>query len=138
MQTGHVCLRLCLPMALSIGNTALRRTLKWGEHRYWYARDSLLEEGKIARARGRGGAVRRVLPEEGAAAETAAEAELIGEATLAYVHEAELYLPIRNTLETFWAKERQIEPLAVERQPRLRAGGVLAAGGRGRILSALR
>jgi hypothetical protein len=109
-----------------IGNTALRRTLKWGEHRYWYARDSLLEEGKIARARGRGGAVRRVLAEEGAAAETAAEAELVGEATLAYVHEAELYLPIRNTLETFWAKERQIEPLAVEvtaAQGRRRTGG---------------
>ena len=38
----------------------------------------------------------------------------MGEATLAYVHEAELYPPIRHTLETFWAKERQIEPLAVE------------------------
>jgi hypothetical protein len=110
----------------AIGNTALRRALKWSEHRYWYARDSLLEEGKITRAKGRGGAVRRVLLEEGAAAETAAEAELVGEATLAYVHEAELYPPIRDTLETFWAKERQIEPLAVEitaAQGRRRTGG---------------
>lgn len=88
------------------------------------ARDSLLEEGKIARARGRGGAVRRVLFEEGTASETAAEA--VGEATLAYVHEAELYPPIRCTLEKFWAKERQIEPLAVEitaAQGRRRTGG---------------
>jgi hypothetical protein len=39
---------------------------------------------------------------------------MIGEAALAYVHEADLYPDIRETLETFWAKERQIEPLAVE------------------------
>jgi hypothetical protein len=109
----------------AIGNTALMRALHWSEHRYWYARDSLLEEGKIVRAKGRGGAVRLVLPEEGAVSETA-EAELVGEATLAYVHEAELYPPIRATLEDFWAKERQIEPLAVEvtaAQGRRRTGG---------------
>ena len=109
----------------AIGNTALRRALKWSEHRYWYARDSLLEEGTITRARGRGGAVRRVLL-EGAAYEMGAEAELVGEATLAYIHEAELYPPIRDTLETFWAKERQITPLAVEitaAQGRRRTGG---------------
>jgi hypothetical protein len=110
----------------AVGNTALRRDLKWSEHRYWYARDSLLEEGTIVRAKGRGGAIRRVLLEEGGVSETAVEAELVGEATLAYVHEAELYPPIRNTLETFWAKERQIEPLAVEitvAQGRRRTGG---------------
>ena len=32
----------------AIGNTALMRTLGWGQHRYWYARDSLLEAGTIA------------------------------------------------------------------------------------------
>jgi hypothetical protein len=98
----------------AIGNIALMRSLKWSEHRYWYARDSLLEEGTIARAKGRGGAVRRVSLEEGPAAEAADEATLVGERTLAYVHEAELYPPIQHTLETSWAKERQIEPLAVE------------------------
>jgi hypothetical protein len=111
----------------TIGNTALMRALKWSQHRYWYTRDSLLEEGTIARARGRGGAVRRVLPEEGTASGPAAEAELVGEATLAYVHEAELYPPIRDTLERFWAKERQIEPLAVEVTA---AQGRRATGGR--------
>lgn len=39
----------------AIGNTALMRALGWREHSYWYALDSLLEEGTIARARGRGG-----------------------------------------------------------------------------------
>lgn len=98
----------------AIGNTALMRTLGWSEHRYWYARDSLLEAGVITRAKGRGGAVRLTHPEKSVTSDTAAEAELVGEATLAYVHEAELYPPIRDTLATFWAKERQIEPLAVE------------------------
>jgi|SRR5215831_488795 len=110
----------------AVGNTALRRVLRWSEHHYWSVRNSLLEEGTIVRAKGRGGAVRRVLPEEGVVSEMAAEAELVGEATLAYVHEAELYSPIRSTLETFWAKERQIEPLAVEitaAQGRKRTGG---------------
>jgi hypothetical protein len=83
----------------AIGNTALRRVLRWSEHHYWSVRDSLLEEGTIVRAKGRGGAVRRVLVEEGVVSETAAEAELVGEATLAYVREAELYPPIRSTLE---------------------------------------
>ena len=39
----------------AIGNTALMRALGWREHSYWYALDSLLEAGTIARARGRGG-----------------------------------------------------------------------------------
>lgn len=98
----------------SVGNTALMRALGWSEHRYWYARDSLLEAGAITRAKGRGGAVRRVTPEGGTGSEASAEAELVGEAALANVHEAELYPPIRDTLEAFWAKERQIAPLAVE------------------------
>jgi len=114
------------PDGTPIGNTALMRVLGWNERRYWYARDSLLEEGAIARARGRGGAVRRVLPDEGATPQTAVEAELVGEAALASVREAELYTPIRDTLENFWAKERQIDPLAIEvtaAQGRRRTGG---------------
>jgi hypothetical protein len=98
----------------TVGNTALIRQLGWAENRYWYARDSLLEAGVIVRARGRGGAVRRAHPDEGTTLAANTEAELIGEAALAYVHEADLYPDIQATLETFWAKERQIDPLAVE------------------------
>ncbi len=99
----------------TIGNTTLMRTLHWAERRYWPVRDSLIEAGTITRAKGRGGAVRRVLSAEAAAAaEVAGEAELVGEAALFSIREAELYPPIRDTLEAFWAKERQIEPLAVE------------------------
>ena len=99
----------------AVGNTALIRQLGWAENRYWYARDSLLNVSVPRSAReGRGGSVRRAHPDEGAAPEVNPEAELIGEAALAYLHEADLYPPIRETLGTFWAKERQIDPLAVE------------------------
>lgn len=111
----------------AIGNTALIRHLGWAENRYWSVRDSLLEAGTIVRAKGRGGAVRRAHPDEGTAAVVSGEAELIGEAALAYLHEADLYPDIRATLETFWARERQIAPLAVEITA---AQGRKATGGR--------
>lgn len=99
----------------AVGNTYLIHQLKWAEKRYWYARDWLLENGDLVRAKGRGGAVRRAHPEESAAAAAeTSEAERIGEVALEYVHEADLYKPIEQTLRTFWAKERQINPLAVE------------------------
>jgi len=98
----------------AVGNTALIRQLGWSENRYWYARDSLLEAGTVVRAKGRGGAVRRLLSDKSVMSSVTAEAEIVGEATLAYVHEADLYPQTRDTIEAFWAKERQIEPLAVE------------------------
>src|SRR6202007_762441 len=66
----------CLQLALvpvdgsTIGNTALMRTLHWAERRYWPwpVRDSLMEAGTITRAKGRGGAVRRVHSAEAARA----------------------------------------------------------------------
>jgi len=97
----------------TVGNTALIRQLGWAGNRYWYARDYLLESGVLIRAKGRGGAVRLAHPEESNLT-VSPEAELIGEAALAYVHEADLYPPIREMLETSWAKERQIRSLAVE------------------------
>jgi hypothetical protein len=110
----------------AVGNTALMRSLGWSQHRYWYARDSLLEAGTLTRAKGRGGAVRRVHPDDGVT-ETLDEAEVVGEAALASVREVELYPQIRETLATFWAKERKIEPLAVEITA---AQGRRATGGR--------
>jgi hypothetical protein len=55
-----------------------------------------------------------VHPAEDLSSEADVEAELVGEAALASVREVELYPAIRDTLETFWAKERQIGPLAME------------------------
>jgi hypothetical protein len=115
------------PDGSAMGNIALIRSLHWSEHRYWYVRDSLLEAGTIARAKGRGGAVRLVHSGKDMSSQTAVEAELVGKATLASVHETELYLPIQETLKNFWAKERRIEPLAVEvtaAQGRKQTGGM--------------
>ena len=66
----------------AVGNIALRGSLKWSEHRYWYVRDSLLEEGAIARAKGRGGAVRRVLHVDSTASPRAPSRVPRGHATM--------------------------------------------------------
>jgi hypothetical protein len=99
----------------AIGNVTLIRQLGWSEKRYWYARDYLLEAGTLVRAKGGGGAVRRAHVEDSAAAAESAKATEIGEITRAYVHEIDLYKPIRTTLQDFWTKERYTKPpLAVE------------------------
>ena len=41
----------------SVGNLALRTQLGWNEARYWKAHTSLVEDGRIAKGRGRGGSV---------------------------------------------------------------------------------
>jgi hypothetical protein len=98
----------------AVGNTYLRNQLGWAEKRYWYARDWLLEDGVLVRAKGGGGAVRRAHPDESTTTAESAEAEHVGEVALEYLHEADLYEPIKKTLCDSWAKERQIKPLAVE------------------------
>ncbi len=39
------------------GNGALRSALGWSESRYWKVHASLVESGKVAKGRGRGGSV---------------------------------------------------------------------------------
>jgi len=99
----------------AVGNVTLIRQLGWSDKRYWYARDYLLEEGVLVRAKGGGGAVRRAhVDDSGTTAETAT-AKDIGEITRAYVHETDLYEPLQDTLKDSWARERYAKPpLAVE------------------------
>jgi len=42
-----------------------------------------------------------------------AKAEAVGETIIAYAREAELYEPMRQVIETSWAREHKTEPLAV-------------------------
>ncbi len=42
----------------ALGNSTLRKELRWPESRYWEIRDDLLRQGLIQRGRGRGGSVR--------------------------------------------------------------------------------
>ena len=43
----------------AIGNMALRAKLGWAESRYWRVHQSLIEDGRIQKGRGRGGSVLR-------------------------------------------------------------------------------
>jgi len=48
----------------SIGNTSLRRSLRWSKDRYVRARQVLIEADRLRLGRGRGGSVRRALLDE--------------------------------------------------------------------------
>jgi hypothetical protein len=99
----------------AVGNITLIRQLGWSDKRYWYARDYLLETGVLVRAKGGGGAVRRAHIDDDTEASESARATNIGEIARAYVHEVDLYKPLRATLGEFWTKERYTKPpLAVE------------------------
>ncbi len=50
-----------------IGNGALRGALGWRENRYEQVREALLDEGVIAKGRGRGGSLRLAVPDRDAA-----------------------------------------------------------------------
>ena len=41
----------------SVGNLIFRTQLGWNEARYWKAHESLVEDGRIVKGRGRGGSV---------------------------------------------------------------------------------
>jgi len=74
----------------AVGNTSLTRQLRWSADRYWSTRNALLEAGTIVRARGRGGAVRRLVPDESVISAATAEAELVGEVAIAYARDRPL------------------------------------------------
>ena len=119
----------------AVGSTALIRQLGWAENRYWYARDSLLEAGVSSAREAAAASVRRAHPDEGAAPEVSPEAEFIGEAALAYLHEHDLYPDIkgrsrrsgpRNARSSRWPS----------RSPHPRAARPPVAGGPGPTWSA--
>lgn len=89
------------------GNTALRRELGCGEDDYWRARSLLLDDGKVARARGRGGSVRLLVDVDGAPAEPNALQGDTSTAEAVYRREPDLYEPVRAVVERSWAIERR-------------------------------
>jgi hypothetical protein len=94
----------------TITNAALREALR-NAHRnedftpedYWDLRNSLIADGKLEKARGYGGSVRRVLTAaEPVSANPAAEiaAQAGAEAAQAIVAEAPLYVPFQKVIQT--------------------------------------
>ena len=102
----------------AIGNASARQNLGWNKTRYVRAKDGLLEKTMITRARGRGGAIRRI-------ADGPDNASHAGSVRMP-VPELDLYAPILQTLGGEWADERNFRALAIEQTAfggRRRTGG---------------
>jgi hypothetical protein len=102
----------------TISNAALRESLKTA-HRddeftpedYWDLRNSLIIDGKLLRARGYGGSVRRALTdvEPIAGPETAETAAQAGaEAAQAVVAEVSLYVPFQKVIQTGYVLDNDL------------------------------
>jgi len=109
------------PDGKTIGNAALRAALaeafpseEFTLDDYWDLRRSLIAEGKLERARGRGGSVRRVI---GAVVEApAAEAVVMPLAPIAVIEgrESELYEPFQKVVVTGFVPDEDLKPWVCE------------------------
>src|SRR5450755_3969097 len=62
LSTEEVALYAAVPVdGSTIGNQRAQQRLKWADEKYWRVRDSLVDKDLIARGRGRGGTLRRVI-----------------------------------------------------------------------------
>lgn len=102
-----------------LGNKRARETLRWGETRYWEARNELIDSGLIALGRGRGGSIRKIIEEVEVESvpvpveATAHTADLVEAAGTALQREKDLYDPMLQVLKTEWANERRKQPVVV-------------------------
>ncbi len=94
----------------TIGNQRAQDALAWDDDRYWAARDGLVDKGLVARGRGRGGTIRRVINDvavgDGAPSEQPQPSKNIVEEVIR--REVELYEPMATVLRGDWAKDRRI------------------------------
>lgn len=117
----------------ALGNYRLIETLGWPEERYWRVRDRLIDEGRIAIGRGRGGTV-RLLPQNGESAPAlGVPSAAVGlpsagpTSVLVPEKEVDLYPPLAETLRHQWKNERRLDNFLVEvtgQQGRRATGGV--------------
>jgi len=110
----------------SIGNKTLRQKFtKKGkkivsditEEDYWDIRNDLLDDGEIAKGRGRGGSVFRLIEDEDESVETATDE---------VKSESDLYEPFYKTLQDYWVKEKDLREYVVQQthsQGRRKTGG---------------
>jgi len=103
----------------AVSNKSVRVALGWESEetadRYFSTRDSLEDAGLVARGRGRGGTIRRVLDEVAAETEQSpAEAETPDEVADSLRREHDLYEPLHRVIRSEWARVNRSSPLAVE------------------------
>ena len=114
----------------SVGNVTIIRSLNWPESQYWEVRDKLLEKGILTTGRGRGGSVRRVIP-DGVRSELEADTRpgadrLDTEQKIAQASEGALYNPVAEVLGEKWTKDNRLDDFVLEivaRQGRRDTGG---------------
>lgn len=94
------------------GNVSLRATLNWDEDFYWKVQGRLIEDGKIAPGRGRGGSVRIINLDTGPSAN--GSGEVPSEPTIDLTKERELYLPIKSSLENKWINKFGFDEVRVD------------------------
>lgn len=123
LHGDHQALFAALPAdGTTLSNPTLQKQLGWDSERYFRSRDVLVDMGLVVRGRGRGGVVRRVLPETTAEERTVAvvvetgadPATTAATVEAAIKNELALYDPMRQVIATDWAKDHRRDPLAVE------------------------
>lgn len=105
-----------------ISNPEMRRQLGWEADQYWRVRNSLIDQNLLSVARGRGGLVCRVTPQQPPQTAPISTPALVS----APIREEDLYQPAANVLNSEWAKEKRLERWIVHttaRQGRRDTGG---------------
>lgn len=101
----------------ALGNRRMMELLGWTERTYWPARDALVAKDLIARGRGGGGTVRRVVILNvgvvDSSSQTATTSVGAGSKRV-YLQELDLYPPAKDILAKEWPRERGSNPLFVE------------------------
>lgn len=117
------------------GNITLRRELNWPDDEYWPIRNRLVDAGRLALSKGKGGGVRLIAPTDvgpgtpevgyGGEAPAAPEQPEVPPA-VAKIDESDLYTPMAHVLKTDWARDNRFRECVVEitaRQGQRNTGG---------------
>ena len=84
----------------AIGNMALIKKLGWKEDKYWTIRDELVNEGKIALGRGKGGSVFKLVKKK---------RKKKPSSSIPYKNEKSLYKPFIEVISTKFIKDKKIK-----------------------------
>jgi hypothetical protein len=97
----------------AIGNRTLKERLRWEEDTYWSVRNELIDAGVLEKGRGKGGSVKLVVEPETADVTTDKAGAVAEESARLYTQETALYKPMRDVIESNWAKDRGVKPILV-------------------------
>lgn len=103
-----------LPFGESMGNTTLLAKLQWPDAQYWAIKSRLLDQGKVQKGRGRGGASLRLFQFDDEKTPVDLPVVVVTPST-EYDDERKLYVPVEDVLVGGWLKERGFDRFLVER-----------------------